>query len=333
MKTTIKMAKVISRSDSDVIIYGETGSGKELFAHSIHHNSDRRNYPFVAFNCAAVSDSLIESELFGYVDGAFTGARKGGRKGLFEVANNGTLFLDEIGEISYGFQANLLRVLQEREIVRVGSSKIIPVNIRIIAATNKDLANMVHEGKFRADLYYRLNVMRLRIPPLRDRREDIPYLIRHFLKSSSAMMDIPKSIMEQMDLYHWPGNIRELSNCIEYIVNMHKGNVEIDSLPEDMMIFVPQISPEDSDDGLSDVDLELMRLIDELRHQKNASSGRRSLVSAMKKLDYDLTENEIRSILNHLNELGMVEINRGRSGTKLTAVGRKRIKSQNKWVK
>lgn len=333
MKTTIKMAKVISRSDSDVIIYGETGSGKELFAHSIHKNSDRGNYPFVAFNCAAVSDSLIASELFGYVDGAFTGARKGGRKGLFEVANNGTLFLDEIGEISFGFQANLLRVLQEREIVRVGSSKIIPVNIRIIAATNRDLANMVHEGKFRADLYYRLNVMRLKIPPLRERPEDIPYLISHFLKSSSAMMDIPKLIMDQMTHYHWPGNIRELSNCIEYIVNMHKGNVEIDSLPEDMVMSIPQTSLEDCNDGLKDVHLDLMKLINELRHQKNISSGRRSLVSAMKKLDYDLTENEIRHILNHLSGLGMVEINLGRSGTKLTVTGRKRIESYNKWVK
>lgn len=318
IKEAIEMAKIISGSDSGLIIYGETGSGKELFAHSIHNNSERRDNPFVAFNCAAVSDSLIESELFGYEEGAFTGAKKGGRKGLFEVADKGTLFLDEIGEISYGFQANLLRVLQEREIVRVGGTKVVPIDIRIIVATNKDLSKMVKEGKFRADLFYRLNIMRIKIPPLRERREDIPYLTTKLLRQKDVLLDIPAGIMKQMMEYNWPGNVRELGNCIEYIVNMKKGNMMINSLPEDMLETGKQA---DDKGAFRERDLVVLKLLVEIANDKSGSVGRRTLSNKLKENGYEISENEVRSILNRLKRNGYVDISIGRAGTRLTKKG------------
>ena len=175
------MAKRDFGVDSTVLITGESGTGKELFAQSIHNYSPRTNGPFVAVNCAAIPPSLLESELFGYKEGAFTGARKGGKTGLFELAHNGTIFLDEIGEIDLSIQSRLLRVLEERRIMRLGDEKIIPVNVRIIAATNKNLYEMVKSGQFREDFYYRLNVLAIELPPLRDRNSDLDMVIRHFL--------------------------------------------------------------------------------------------------------------------------------------------------------
>ena len=174
MKHWLRRAQIYAETDATVLIQGETGTGKELIAQSIHNHSGRRNQPFVAVNCSALPESLLESELFGYEDGAFTGAKKGGKRGLFELAHRGTLFLDEIGELSPNLQARLLRALQEREIMRIGGDSIIPVDVRIIAATNKDLRGLVEEGSFREDLYYRLNMLFLHLPPLRERREIFP---------------------------------------------------------------------------------------------------------------------------------------------------------------
>lgn len=215
-------AKNYARTDFTVLITGESGVGKELFAHAIHHESKRRDKPFIRINCASIPETLIESELFGYEEGAFTGARKKGRVGKFEVANGGTIFLDEIGDLPLDMQAKLLRVLQENEIERVGSNKIINIDVRVIAATNCDLMEKVRDGKFRTDLFYRLNVLNLAIPSLKERREDIPLLIEHFITSMyqgyGMYKKFPDDIIEILRSYSWPGNVRELKNIVTNIV-------------------------------------------------------------------------------------------------------------------
>ncbi len=218
MEAVKKLASLYAQTDSTVLIEGESGTGKELFAHSIHNDGPRANGPFVTVNCAAIPEQLLESELFGYVSGAFTGARKEGRQGLFELAHNGTIFLDEIGEMPKYLQARLLRVLQEKEIMRVGDDKIIPVNCRIISATNRDLRTLVTKGLFREDLYYRLSILTIKVPPLRERREDIPLLFEHFLASMGLNLQsvrMRKTIEDSMQRFNgcrWPGNVRELSS-------------------------------------------------------------------------------------------------------------------------
>ncbi len=223
-----QIAKV-AKSPSTVLILGETGTGKELVAHAIHYNSDRANGPFIKVHCAALPENIIESELFGHEKGAFTGATSE-RKGRFELADGGTIFLDEIGEISPGLQIKLLRVLQEREFERVGGSKTMHVNIRVLAATNKDLMKMVHEGKFREDLYYRLHIFPIYVPPLRKRKSDIVLLADHFLEHYSKLIgkDVRRLSTGTIDMlmsYHWAGNVRELENCIERAVLVAEGNV------------------------------------------------------------------------------------------------------------
>lgn len=208
-----------------VLIRGESGTGKELFARAIHSTGERRDKPFIAINCAAIPEALLESELFGYEEGAFTGARRGGKPGKFELAEGGTIFLDEIGDMSLTLQAKLLRVLQERQIDRVGGMEASPVDVRIIAATHKDIEEMVHSGAFRQDLYYRVNVFPLLIPPLRQRREDLPLLIQSFFARYRKALHkeietIEDEAYEWLLNYEWPGNIRELENTMEYLVNI-----------------------------------------------------------------------------------------------------------------
>lgn len=211
----IRTAKRFSRADSNILIYGETGTGKELFAQSIHNNSDRRHHPFVAINCAALPESLLESELFGYVEGAFTGAMRGGKQGIFELAHQGTLLLDEVGEIPPKLQSRLLRVLQEKEIMRIGDDKVIPVDVRIIAATNRDVMAMVRKNEFRSDLYYRLAVLELDLPPLREHVEDIPLLAGSFLKREHQRKVFSDQAMRKMMNAQWEGNVRQLQNFCE----------------------------------------------------------------------------------------------------------------------
>lgn len=226
----LKYCKTIAKSSSTVLITGETGTGKEILAQAIHSASMRHDNAFVALNCGAISESLIESELFGYVEGAFTGAVKGGRPGKFELADKGTLFLDEIGEMQADLQVKLLRAIQEKAVTRIGSDKPVPVNVRIIAATNKNLENEVREGHFRADLYYRINVIEVKVPPLRERKDDIMPLVRYFLKKKAAKLDVPIPELDPETIrkilnFDWPGNVRQLENVIEKAV-IFQGNLD-----------------------------------------------------------------------------------------------------------
>ncbi|MCX8029792.1 MAG: sigma-54 dependent transcriptional regulator [Brevinematales bacterium] len=240
-----KKAVNIAKSDSSVLITGETGVGKELFAESIHKLSSRKNYPFVRLNCAAIPEALLESELFGYERGAFTGANR--RKiGLFEVANKGTLFLDEIGEISLSVQAKILRAIEEKKIIRVGGLDYVPVDIRLISATNKNLLEEVKKKNFREDLFFRINVVSIHIPPLRERREDILPLFYHFLdmyskKNNKEIVRVDHDYLEFLMNYPFPGNVRELSNFVERAVVLSEdGVISLDSIHDYVIEYVHQ---------------------------------------------------------------------------------------------
>lgn len=223
MKTAVEKAKAFAMFDSTILIWGETGSGKEMFAQSIHNHGHRAKGPFVAINCAALPEQLLESELMGYEEGAFTSAKRGGKAGLFELAHMGTIFLDEINQIPIQLQANILRVLQERQVLRLGGERMIPINVRIVAATNEDLVELIRKGRFREDLYYRLNVLNLTIPPLRAHREDIAPLIGYyfnlFTRQYGPTPPFTPEALRLLENHAWAGNIRELINCVErYVV-------------------------------------------------------------------------------------------------------------------
>ncbi|MHB8157151.1 MAG: sigma 54-interacting transcriptional regulator, partial [Desulfocucumaceae bacterium] len=216
----IREARKYARSEAAVLVTGESGTGKELFAQSMHNESNRRDGSFVAVNCAALPENLLESELFGYEEGAFTGARKGGKQGLFTLAHGGTIFLDEVSELSLGLQARLLRVLQEKEVMPVGGQRVIPIDVRVVSATNQNLTSAVNTGTFRKDLYFRLNVLNLQVPPLRDRIEDVPELFKHFFErlagpGSMESFNIDANLTEELKNHLWPGNIRELEGFAE----------------------------------------------------------------------------------------------------------------------
>jgi len=228
---TIRVMEMVARVanfDVSVLITGESGVGKEVIANAMHRHSQRSKGPLIKVNCGAIPENLLESELFGYDYGAFTGARKQGKPGMFELADKGTLFLDEIGDIPYNLQGKLLRALQDREIMRIGSLKTTPVDVRIITATNKNLEEMVNKGSFRDDLYYRLNVVSIEIPPLRERKEDIPIFVLHFLEKMNKKHQynkrIASEVIDTFMLYSWPGNVRELENVIERMIIMTEDN-------------------------------------------------------------------------------------------------------------
>lgn len=241
IKEAVRIATMAAESDSNVLLYGESGTGKEIFAQAIHNLSFRKKGPFVALNCGAIPRELIGSELFGYVEGAFTGAKKGGRPGKFELAGGGTLFLDEIGDMNFGKQSSLLRAIQERKIVRIGGDKVIPVDVRIISATNRDLQEQVEMGNFRQDLFYRLNVISIFLPPLRRRVDDISLLFHHFLKQECQRMGkkiekVDPGIIPALEKYDWPGNIRELQNVTERMACIvMKGKLYMDDLPREIL--------------------------------------------------------------------------------------------------
>jgi DNA-binding NtrC family response regulator len=231
MQKLFHLLETVARSNSTILITGETGTGKEVVARAIHRHSARHSHRFVALNCSAIPETLLEAELFGHVRGAFTGA-VGARQGRFEQANKGTLFLDEVGTMSTALQMKLLRALQEREFERVGESQSIKVDVRVIAATNSELAKMVAEGTFREDLYYRLHVIPIQLPPLRDRRDDIPLLVKHFLEkfAPGTSMQLSQDAMRALMAYQWPGNVRQLENAIERAVALGAGRREVDVL-------------------------------------------------------------------------------------------------------
>ena len=238
----IRQARRFAHVDSNILLYGETGTGKELFAQSIHNESERAGGPFVAVNCAAIPENLMESELFGYEGGAFTGAAKTGKAGLFEAAHEGTIFLDEISEIPLVLQSRLLRVIQEREVRRVGANRVIPVNVRIICATNRDLRDMIRQGRFREDLYYRLKVLSVQLPPLRDRGNDAALIMQHYLnyyvrKFGRSQVSLSPEAVRRVSQYQWPGNIREIRNVSEQLAVLCEGDIVSG---EDVTMVLPE---------------------------------------------------------------------------------------------
>ncbi len=243
LKRAVNLAKVASISSCKILIQGESGTGKEIFAQAIHNYSNRRNKPFIAINCGAIPRDLVESELFGYEEGAFTGARRGGRPGKFELAEGGTLFLDEIESMPLDAQPKLLRVLESNQLMRVGGNKIIPIDVRIISSTNKDLLLSAKEGNFREDLYYRLNTVNIDILPLRERKDDIPILVKYISNKigrrvNKNNIEIDKKVLEVLCEYDWPGNIRELENALESAIILSKNNkITIEVIPENIKPF------------------------------------------------------------------------------------------------
>lgn len=333
------IAQRIAKTDSSILITGESGTGKELFAHAIHNASGRRAFPFVAVNCAAIAESLLESELFGYEEGSFTGARKGGKLGLFEYAHQGTLFLDEIEAMSTNLQMKLLRVLQEKEVMRVGGDRIIHVDVRIIAATNEDLRRLMENGAFRKDLYYRLNTLPVQVPPLREHPEDILPLIERMKQQLGSTFLLTPEAKEALLHYSWDGNIRELRNCVEYITYLGGGVVTVDDLPgyitehrESAAVFLHSTAapPAQERDIRAEFDavagsrqedyrFALRQLYTAGRNHRQA--GRKSLAGAAARSGLQISEQEMRTILRDLERLGLVKIGRGRGGSKLTTQG------------
>lgn len=239
VRLVLDQARKYAQTDSSILIQGESGTGKELLAQGMHQVSLRKKGPFVAINCAALPENLLESELFGYEEGAFTGARKGGKAGLFELAHKGTLFLDEVGELPLNVQARLLRVLQEKEVMRVGGDRVIPVDVRLISATHRNLNEALDKGEFRADLFYRLNVLGLMVPPLRERKGDIRLLMNRFLEELSLKLgkfklSYSKEVYQAFEKYHWPGNVRELRNCVEKLIVLS----ETETIPPESLAVI-----------------------------------------------------------------------------------------------
>lgn len=250
IREAVRIASRAAESDSSVLLSGESGTGKEVFAQAIHNKSPRYEGPFVAVNCGAIPRDLIASELFGYEEGAFTGAQRGGRTGKFELASGGTLFLDEIGDMPLEQQVALLRVLQNKQITRIGGSKVIVVDVRIICASNHNLQSEVARGNFRQDLYYRLNVISVKLPPLRERQEDIPLIFDHFLRETSHKLGIKvnfvdPAVITYLQQYHWPGNIRELQNVVERMINLAtEGVIGLEQIPKEIIISPDSFYPE-----------------------------------------------------------------------------------------
>lgn len=262
-------AATFGKTEATVLITGETGTGKELFAQGIHLGSQRAAGPFIAVNCAALPGNLLESELFGYEDGAFTGARRGGKPGLFELAHGGTLFLDEIGELSLPIQALLLRVLQEKKVRRIGGERIVPVDVRIIAATNRDLEQQIASGQFRSDLYYRLNVLTLELPPLRERKEDIPDLVWSIIhevgeRGDKRIRDVDPAIFALLQRHDWPGNVRELRNVVERMVLLCQSD-RLDASDAEYFVRKMQRARSGPQSGASDEEMLIRKVLEETK--------------------------------------------------------------------
>lgn len=317
MEQVLQTARRIAQTDHTVLIRGESGTGKELFAQSLHNASHRSKKPFVAVNCAALPDNLLESELFGYEPGAFTGAHSKGKVGLFEEANHGTIFLDEIGDISPKLQSRLLRALQERQIMRIGSDRLINVDFRLIAATNKKLEDAVREGSFRSDLFFRLNVLPISIPPLRRRKEDLPLLLQHFL--GSRYKEITPEQMKILLSYDWPGNIRELKNFSIYYETLS-------DLPEYILHANPGSTlPLETDR----VNVVILNCISE-NTGISSGIGRSSLLHLLQNKGIRISDGKLRSMLSQLEQDGLIHVGKGRCGTLITEKGFALLKDSSK---
>lgn len=327
MQRTKQIAARMARTESAILLTGESGTGKELFAHSIHNASRRRDMPFVAINCAALSESLLESELFGYDEGAFTGAKKGGKLGLFEYAHRGTLFLDEIEGMSQTLQVKLLRVLQEKEFMRVGGNRIIPTDVRIIAASNEDILELVHQGAFRKDLYYRLNTLPIAIPPLRDRGEDLFLIADHLMEKNGVRFTFSPEARDVLRTYPWEGNVRELANLVEYLSMLGKDQVETEDLPtyllESSRPAAASVSPGGPPDfqHLSQGREEAFTFLVCALGCSGQGVGRGTLLRLAREQGLPMTEQEIRDMLHTLHSQGLISVSRGRGGSRLTRSG------------
>ncbi len=327
---SIEIAKRISKSDGSILIEGESGTGKELFAQAIHNYSYRCLGPFVAINCAALPEGLLESELFGYEEGAFTGAKKGGKLGLLELAHGGTLFLDEIGEMPVQLQARLLRVIQERKVMHIGGDYLIDIDLRLIAATNKNLKSMVDDGQFRQDLYYRLNVLYLEIPALRERIHDISDIADSIIKKIGANLTLDNAIIEQLMKYKWEGNIRELYNCIEYLKCYNKVEIELDDLPA--YVLGNRLHENKSKNPLYDnakidmitsetIKLKILSILNDM-YFKQQRIGRRQIHQIFLDEGYLISENQVRKNMSEMEACQLIRIQAGRAGTIITCEGK-----------
>lgn len=333
IRYTKEILRKMARTESPVLLIGETGTGKEQFAHSVHNASRRGSQPFVAVNCGAMPENLLESELFGYEEGAFTGAKKGGRPGLFEFAHQGTLFLDEVEGMSPALQVKLLRVLQEREIMRVGGSQVIHVDVRIVAATNEQLEEKVADGSFRQDLYYRLNTLPVWIPPLRERGEDIFLILGHFRQEMGGKFALSQEIRQLFREYPWYGNVRELHNVAEYLNFTGRDVITERELPPTFQGWksrgkdlspgvIRRLSPhpvsgKENRTGARQVVLEL--LFEASRDGRPI--GRDGILKESAERGLHLTQPQVRTILKSLEQEGCILIRRGRGGSVITEKG------------
>lgn len=338
---TKNILRKMAATDSPVLLMGETGTGKELMAHALHQASRRADGPFIAINVAAMPENLLESELFGYEEGAFTGAKKGGRPGLFEFAHQGTLFLDEVEGMSLSMQVKLLRVLQEGEIMRVGGGSIIRVDVRIVAATNESLEEKIQDGSFRKDLYYRLNALTVEIPPLRKRGDDIFLLLDYFMRKMGGDFTLAEGVKTFLRRHPWPGNIRELQNAVEYFNYLAKPVIGLSDLPPTMTRFVD----DGSDDGEGEVndnaaddreaDMAYQAAVDKkqfvlnqlaLAWKEGKTAGREKILEAAKKDHISMTQKQVRDLLDELAKEGLIQVGRGRGGSKITEKGLNKLK-------
>lgn len=338
---TKNILRKMAATDSPVLLMGETGTGKELMAHALHQASRRADGPFIAINVAAMPENLLESELFGYEEGAFTGAKKGGRPGLFEFAHQGTLFLDEVEGMSLSMQVKLLRVLQEGEIMRVGGGSIIRVDVRIVAATNESLEEKIQDGSFRKDLYYRLNALTVEIPPLRKRGDDIFLLLDYFMRKMGGDFTLSEGVKTFLRRHPWPGNIRELQNAVEYFNYLAKPVIGLSDLPPTMTRFVD----DGSDDGEGEVndnaaddkeaDMAYQAAVDKkqfvlnqlaLAWKEGKTAGREKILEAAKKNHISMTQKQVRVLLDELAKEGLIQVGRGRGGSKITEKGLNKLK-------
>jgi transcriptional regulator with PAS, ATPase and Fis domain len=322
----IDRCKKVAATDLTLLITGESGTGKEVLAQAIHNASDRNAQPFIAINTSAIPEHLLESELFGYSEGTFTGALREGKRGLFEMANHGTLFLDEIGDMPAHMQGKLLRVLQERQIAPLGSDTIVDIDVRIIAATHHDPRGMIDSGAFRTDLFYRLNVFPIHLPPLRERKDDLMHLMEAF---TDHRFIFSQDCIDGFCRYSWPGNVRELNNVARYLMTVHeKSHVEIRDLPDYLidLFDAPSTSPlSETKDvlallGDADLSLTILQTIAEL-HGLGLTAGRQHLIDALQKKGILLTDSPLRRHLDYLARTGLVEKRKGRGGSALTKKG------------
>ncbi len=345
IEKTKELLRRMAMTESPVLLMGETGTGKELLAHAIHQASRRSDGPFVAINVAAMPENLLESELFGYEEGAFTGAKKGGRPGLFELTHSGTLFLDEVEGMSPAMQVKLLRVLQEREIMRVGGNQIIHIDVRIVAATNESLDRMVENGSFRRDLYYRLNALPALIPPLRERGEDIFLLIEAFSSRVGGSFTLSKDVRQLLLRYPWPGNVRELRNVVEYLSFTGQAEIQVEDLPSTFLksmrqseqkggapakvypvaefhpVSEPHPAAVPGSRGRSEEFWFILRCLYDAS-EAGVFIGRDMILTEAREHRFPLSQREVREVLGEMAGEGLVKTGRGRGGSRITAAGR-----------